>query len=229
MSANIKDWDKIPKVKTRNLRKQPVVTSFFRKFNKELEVVPVFETLNRISVNIRRQLEANLPLAPVDDVYNILCDPAMLRIAFRRLSKNKGAMTPGPEPDDTADSVSEEMILKVSAQLKSGTFRWSSIRRIYIPKPGKPKPRPLGLPNFSDKMVQEAIRHILNAVYEPEFQKYECNSSFRASRDCNHATHSISEKGQFADFACDIEGAYDNVNHDILMRLLRSRFSDKNF
>lgn len=166
---NLKDWEEIPKVKTSLLNKQRDVSR--RMYEVKREFVPTFIALSRISENVRRQLKEGLPPTPIQDVFNIVCDPAMLRIAFRRLSKNKGASTPGPDTADTADAMSEEFIQQISLELKSGKFIWSDIKRIYIPKPGKSKLRPLGLPNFSDKLVQDSIRQVLNAVYEPEFQK----------------------------------------------------------
>lgn len=100
-----------------------------------------------------------------------------------------------------------------------------------IPKPGKSEKRPLGLPDFDNKMVQEVIRMILESIYEPEFDYYDCNSGFRPKRDCNHAIRNISQKAQFADFAIegDIVGAYNNVDHDILINLIKTRVKDNKF
>lgn len=153
-----------------------------------------------------------------------------MRIAYNKLSKNKGALTPGTE-NSTADGFSESLINQISASLMCGTFKWSAIRRIYIPKPGKSEKRPLGLPDFSNKLVQEGIRLVLVSIYEPEFEKYETNYGFRPNRDCNDAIQDILTNANGSDWVIegDIKGAFDNVDHKILINILKQRIHDNRF
>ncbi len=159
-----------------------------------------------------------------------MSDPDLLRIAYKKLSTNKGALTPGPY-GDTPDGFSEEKIQIISKKILNGTYTWSPIKRIMIPKPGKTTKRPLGIPEFTDKLIQETIRMTLESIYEPHFNNINCNSGFRPNRDCAYAIRKIRQKAQFATQVIegDIVGAYNNVNHPILMKLLSKRIKDKKF
>ena len=108
--------------------------------------------------------------------------------------------------------------------LKKG-YQWGSIRRKLISKPGKKKKRPLGISNFNDKIVQELIRIILNVMYEPLFQEHELNHGFRPKRSPRTAITKIERESQGMTTAIegDIEEAYDNVNHKILMKNLKEK------
>ena len=98
-------------------------------------------------------------------------------------------------------------------------------RRIYVPKPGKTTLRPISIPNFRERILQDIIRNILNAIYEPTFQEYELNFGFRPLRSPEDALNKIDieKQGMTTAIEGDIKGAFDNVNHKILMRLLRKK------
>jgi retron-type reverse transcriptase len=100
-----------------------------------------------------------------------------------------------------------------------------------IDKPGKKEKRPLGLPDFDDKIVQCAILILLEAAYENEFEKLNCNFGFRPNKDTNAAMEKINLEARFYQFGVegDIDGAYNNVQHKILLENLSERFTDKKF
>merc|ERR1712226_1684838 len=89
--------------------------------------------------------------------------------SLNKIKKNKGSMTVGTN-SDSADSFTLERVNKLSTEIKKG-YKWSDVRKTMIPsKPGLKKKRPLGIPNFDDRIVQEVIRIVLNVIYEPIFQ-----------------------------------------------------------
>ena len=93
------------------------------------------------------------------------------------------------------------------------------------------KVRPLGIPSFPDKVVQEVLRIVLSAIYEPAFSRYECNFGFRPKHECADAIHQIKTKAKAMDYAIegDIKEAFDNVNHKTLMKILRKKIIDEKF
>lgn len=137
-------------------------------------------------------------------------------------------MTPGSE-GITVDKTSEEMIQKISKSILDETFRWSRVKRIHIPKPGKKGKRPLGLPDYHNKLVQHALRTVLYSIYEPEMEKYNTNYGFRPQHSCDDAIRDILENANNKDWCIegDIKGAFDGVNHKTLINILKERIKDK--
>jgi retron-type reverse transcriptase len=186
---------------------------------------------------------AQIPEKKFDKLYKLLYDPNLLYQAMEKISKSEGALTIGPPLDKTtADNSSSKLIENISNELKSETFRFKPIRRIYIDKTGKNrnindqikdlkdkspeaikllKARPLGIPAFKDKIVQEAIRIILNAIYEPEFAKANYNFGFRSGLGCHDAIYNIQRYSKAMKYAIegDIKGAFDNVKFSKLEQL----------
>lgn len=112
--------------------------------------------------------------------------------------------------------------------LKSEQYQPVSSKRIYIPKKNGSK-RPLGIPSFDDKLVQEVIRMILEAIYEDNFES--CSHGFRPNRGCHTALSRIKDTftGSKWFVEGDIKGFFDNIDHDILIRILEERISDNRF
>ena len=100
-----------------------------------------------------------------------------------------------------------------------------------LKKGEKPKMRPLGIPTFEDRIIQEAIRIILNVIYEPTFEKNNLNYGFRENKSTHHAILKTKYNGTGLSMAIEgyIKGAYDNVDHDILLKILSHRILDKDF
>ena len=147
--------------------------------------------------------------------------------AIGKLYANRGAGTPGS--DGTALSgFSNKDIEKIIEAIKNETYEPTPLRRIYIPKKNGKK-RPLGMPNFKDKVVQEVIRMILEAIYEPIFR--DTSHGFRPERSCHTALQDIDVTFTGIKWFVegDIKGCFDNINHHILLKLLERRIKDEKF
>src|SRR4249919_1351876 len=104
---------------------------------------------------------------PCDELYRQLFNPRLYLLAYGRIYSNQGAMTPGAD-GETADGTSLAGIGRIIDALRHERYRFKPVRRIWIPKKDGKK-RPLGLPSWSDKLVGEVIRLLLEAYYEPQF------------------------------------------------------------
>ena len=101
-------------------------------------------------------------------LYRYLLRPDLYYSAYSHLYANNGAATKGAN-NDTADGFSEAKVAKIIQSLAVETYQPTPVRRTYIAKKKSKKKRPLGIPTFTDKLVQEALRMVLEAVYEPVF------------------------------------------------------------
>lgn len=165
---------------------------------------------------------------PVERLFRIISHPEMLRQAYVNLYANKGALTEGTKAGDSIDGMSFERIEKLSQRLKAGEFKWEPVRRIHIPK-SNGKTRPLGIPNWSEKLVQESMRLALSAYYEPKFR--DTSHGFRPNRSCHTALNKISNTwtGTKWFIEGDIKGCFDAINHDKLMVIIQRNIHDDRF
>ena len=124
---------------------------------------------------------------PVDDLYRQLWNPDLYLMAYGRIARNRGALTPGATRE-TADGMTMGKINAIIEALRFERYRWTPVRRVHIPK-ANGKKRPLGLPTWSDKLLQEAIRLLLEAYYEPQFSTR--SHGFRPNRGCHTALSAI--------------------------------------
>ena len=147
--------------------------------------------------------------------------------AFQKLYANDGALTSGID-DDTANGFSYDYIEEIISQLKTGTYSPNPVRRKYIPKRNG-KLRPLGIPSFRDKLLQEVLRMYLEAIYEPLF--VEQSHGFRPNRSCHTALITITK--HFHDVPWIIEGdiahCFDDINHETLISILSMKIKDARF
>ena len=164
---------------------------------------------------------------PLEDVYRQLYNPAMYLRAYARLSKNDGALTRGIT-SETVDGMSQEKIAKIIEAIRYERWHWTPVRRKNIPKP-KGGTRPLGMPTWSDKLVQEVIRSILEAYYDPQFS--EQSHGFRPHRGCHTALTAICKTwtGTRWYIEGDIKGCFDSIDHTLLMAILREKIHDNRF
>ena len=164
---------------------------------------------------------------PLDDVYRQLYNPDMSLRSYTKLYKNDGAMTPGTT-GETVDGMSLEKIDRVIGAIRCEQWKWPPVRRIYIEKPKGGK-RPLGMPDWSPKVVQDIIRSILEAYYEPQFS--DRSHGFRPKKGCQTALTEIYNiwKGTKWFIEGDIKGCFDNIDHYTLMNILRENIHDNRF
>lgn len=162
-------------------------------------------------------------------VYRYLLRPDLYHLAYKNLYANNGAATRGID-NDTADGFGEEKINHIIEQLKDGSFTPSPVRRTYIKKKANStKMRPLGIPTFTDKLVQEAVRLILEAIYEPVFLS--CSHGFRPNRSCHTALSELKKSFTGAKWFIegDIKGCFDNIDHHVLVSLIEQKIKDARF
>lgn len=164
---------------------------------------------------------------PLEDVYRQLFNPELYLRAYGRIYRNEGAMTKGIT-HETVDGMSLAKIEKIINDLRHERYRWTSVRRTLIPKKNG-KLRPLGIPTWSDKLLQEVIRSILEAYYEPQFS--DCSHGFRPNRGCHTALEEIEGvwHGTKWFIEGDIKGCFDNIDHKTLLTILRENIRDNRF
>jgi group II intron reverse transcriptase/maturase len=149
-------------------------------------------------------------------------------MAYAKLYANKGVMTKGVDPADTVDGMSLARIDTIISKLQAGTYQWQSVRRVHIDKKNGKK-RPLGLPGWNDKLLQQVIKMVLEAYYEPRFSDH--SHGFRPGKGCHTALREIyvGWKGTKWFIEADIEGFYDHIDHDRLLAILARDIQDKRF
>jgi group II intron reverse transcriptase/maturase len=165
---------------------------------------------------------------PLDDVYRQLYNPQLYLHAYGRIYRNTGAMTPGIT-DETVEGMSLAKIASLIDDLRHERYQWKPVRRVYIEKKNSTKNRPLGIPTWSDKLLQEVIRLILEAYYEPQFNRY--SHGFRPNRGCHTALREIYHRWVGTKWLIegDITACFDSLNHTILLSILRERIHDNRF
>ena len=179
------------------------------------------------------------------DLWGWLTDARTLRCAWRRVASNRGKRTPGVDGmtvDRIRAKVGEQRFLdRLQTELRSGAYRTSPSRRVLIPKAGKPGQfRPLGIPTVKDRVVQAAVKLLLEPIFEAQF--WHVSYGFRPGRSAHGALEYIRRAAlpQKRDkdsrrngmpyawvIEGDIKGCFDNINHHHLMDRLRARVADR--
>ncbi len=164
---------------------------------------------------------------PLEDIYRQLYNPHLYLRAYERLRINKGALTPGTT-GETVDGMSMEKIGRIIDAVRDERYRWTPTKRVYIPKRNG-KRRPLGLPTWSDKLLQEVMRSILEAYYEPQFSDH--SHGFRPNRGCHTALTKVAQtwKGTKWFIEGDIAQCFDRLDHDVLLGILATKLRDNRF
>lgn len=182
---------------------------------------PTTKILENISKNSRKNKDEIFTR-----LYRYLLRPDLYYVAYQNLYANKGAATKGVD-NDTADGFSQEKIEKIIQSLKDGSYSPKPVRRTYIKKKNNSsKKRPLGIPTFTDKLVQEVLRMILESIYEPIFSKH--SHGFRPNRSCHTALSFL--KKDFTGITWfiegDITGCFDNIDHNVLITVISRKIKD---
>ena len=164
---------------------------------------------------------------PLTQLYRQMCNRDLYLTAYGNIYSNKGAMTPGAT-EETADGMSEDKIDQIIGLMRHERYRFSPARRVYIPKRNG-KLRPLGLPTWSDKLVGEVVRLLLEAYYEPQFS--DRSHGFRRKRGCHTALREINNTwtGTVWFVEGDISDCFGSLGHQILLNILGEKIQDQRF
>lgn len=160
-------------------------------------------------------------------LYRYLLREDTYYLAYQKLYANKGASTRGIDRD-TADGFGKAYVDSLIQDLTQGTYQPKPVRRTYIKK-ANGKLRPLGIPSFRDKLLQEVIRRFLEAIYEPNFCDY--SHGFRPNRSCHTALKQAKVYFTGAKWFIegDIKGCFDNIEHKKLIEILERKIKDSKF
>ena len=163
-----------------------------------------------------------------DRIYRNTFNPDFFMEAYRKMYAKPGNMTPGMD-GQTIDGFKKSKIDKLIHLLRNEQYYPTPVRRTYIPKKNSKKKRPLGIPSFEDKLVQEVIRRMLEAIYEPIF--LDTSHGFRPNRSCQTALFQVKSTCRGTKWVVegDITGCFDNIDHDILLKILSRKISDGRF
>src|SRR6266540_2985700 len=173
---------------------------------------------------LRKRGEKGLPL---ERLYRQLFNPQLFLLAYGRIYANQGAMTPGVTPE-TVDGMSLAKIDAIIDALRHERYWWRPVKRVYIPK-ANGKLRPLGLPTWSDKLVAEVVRLLLEAYYEPQFS--DRSHGFRPGRGCHTALSEVVDvwKGTHWFIEGDISDCFGSLDHQVMLSILAERIHDGRF
>lgn len=160
-------------------------------------------------------------------LYRYLLRDDIYYLAYQKLYSNKGASTKGID-NDTADGFGKKYVDSLIKELSDGTYTPKPVRREYIKKKNG-KMRPLGIPSFRDKLLQEVIRNFLEAIYEPTFSDF--SHGFRPKRSCHTALEQakLYFRGAKWFIEGDIKGCFDDIDHDKLIEILQRKIKDSRF
>ncbi|MEK6323851.1 MAG: group II intron reverse transcriptase/maturase [Acidobacteriota bacterium] len=183
---------------------------------------PVETKLLRIAAKARKERKLKFV-----NLYHLMNEEMLLE-CFKRLSANKAAGIDEVTKGEYGENL-EANIRELVGRLHRMAYRPRPVRRVYIPKPGSDKRRPLGIPSLEDKLVQSALARILGAIYEEDFT--EDSYGFRPGRSCHDALRALSQAVEWESTnyiaEADIKGFFDNVDHDWMMKMLEHRIADK--
>ena len=164
---------------------------------------------------------------PLEELYRQLFNPQLYLLAYGRIYANKGAMTPGAS-GETADGMSLGKIGRIIDALRHERYRFSPVKRVYIPKKNG-QLRPLGLPPWSDKLVGEVVRLLLEAYYEPQFS--DRSHGFRPRRGCHTALREVANTwtGTTWFIEGDVSDCFGSFDHEIMVQILSEKIHDNRF
>ena len=159
-------------------------------------------------------------------VYKNILNRELFLMAYANLYANAGATTAGIDPEDTVDGMSIRRIDRLIKRLRCRRYRWKATRRIRIPKKNSNKKRPLGIPTWNDKLIEEVLRIVLSAYYDVQFSSH--SHGFRQQRGCHTALQEIGYTwtGTRWFIEGDIKGCFDNIDHDVLLELIGQKIQD---
>lgn len=161
--------------------------------------------------------------ALMDKVYR----PSNLVAAFEVVKSNKGAAGTDHQTVGMFDAKREENLEKLGRELKEGSYRPRPVKRVWIPKPGSTEKRPLGIPAVRDRVVQSALRNVIEPIFEHRFAKH--SYGFRPNRGCKDALRRVDgllREGYTWVVDADLKSYFDTINHDRLMQMVEEEIAD---
>jgi len=164
---------------------------------------------------------------PLERVYKHMFNPEFFLDGYGKIYRNAGSMTRGVN-SETVDGMSLQKIHAIIELLRLERYRWLPVRRVEIPK-ANGKTRPLGIPTWGNRLVQEVIRDLLEPYYEQRFSPH--SHGFRPDRGCHTALNEIRKtwKGTKWFIEGDIKGCFDNIDHTVLLDIIRRDIHDGRF
>lgn len=193
--------------------------------------IPELETLYQIRHTVIEAIEKEKPIPKFKNLYKLTTSINLMTISHKKISKNKRADTKGSDETNTVEKFSYKDIQKLSTTLINKTFKWKTIKQILIPQKNK-KPRPIGIINYSEKIIQNNILMILEAIYEPIFEHLNVSFGFRPHKGCIDAIEEITHyKNQGLNLIIEgnIKGAFNNIHPPKLANILKNYIDDTEF
>jgi group II intron reverse transcriptase/maturase len=188
--------------------------------------------MQKVKVRVMRKADTILDIhqvrgskgLPLECVYKHLLNPEFYLRAYGKIYRNQGAMTKGTT-EETVDGMALQRIHNIIGSLRTESRPWTPVRRAEIPK-ANGKTRPLGIPTWGDKLVQEVLRALLEPYYEQKFSTH--SHGFRPNRGCHTALQEIRKnwKGTVWFIEGDIKGCFDNIDHAVLLEIIRRDIHD---
>lgn len=165
---------------------------------------------------------------PLERIYRQLFNPQLFLLAYGRIYRNAGAMTRGVG-SETVDGMSQAKIETIIGALRTESYRWAPVKRVYIDKKGSSKKRPLGLPTWSDKLVAEVVRLLLDAYYDVQFS--DRSHGFRPGRGCHTALQDVVRywTGTRWFIEGDISDCFGSLDHEVMLAILGDKIHDGRF
>ncbi|WNO04057.1 reverse transcriptase domain-containing protein [Rhodoferax mekongensis] len=185
-----------------------------------MKITERLETLRKLNRN---------PAWVNDDLFRLVSSPQLAVLAYERLKSIAGNMTKGAD-GSTLDETSLESLKALCSAIRDERYSPVAVKRKFIPK-ANGKLRPLGIPSPRDKIVQEMVRLILECIYDAELPVFDdASHGFRANRGCHSALHEYSKWNSLKwVIEGDIVGFFDNIDHHILISILRKKIKDERF
>lgn len=253
-SRNMKDFVFLELEKRRRATKRlDVITRLLDawKFKGETEKSRAGRILRGIFNKNCAYAKGELPFRKTTRLMSVVSHPEMLLLAYKRLKRNAGAMSPAAEvsretfnnytPDQKKaffrkkimpDGFSLSDVFLVSRLIKRNAYPWGSSRRIWLDKPGSNKKRPITIPPFMDRLVQESIKMVLISIWEPDFERFNRSFGFRPNKSCHDALVALQSNhtiGLRWALEGDISAAYDNVRKGDVISSLQKKIKDNKF
>lgn len=157
-------------------------------------------------------------------LYESISDNQNIKTAIAAIAKNKGSTTAGVDGKTKLDYVDIDMFATEIAKRLS-YYKAGAVRRVLIPKTGSNKMRPLGIPNYIDRVIQQSIKQVIEPIIDPQFhsKSYRFRVTYSAENAIADLSRLVNKTKSFHAASVDIKGFFDNVDHKILMKQLKER------